>query len=48
MSVFVNAEANDPHLLMAASAFTIAPLLIIYFLAQRQFLEGIASSGLKG
>lgn len=48
LSVFVNADANDPHLLMAASAFTIAPLLVVYFLAQRQFLEGIASSGLKG
>lgn len=48
LSVFVNAEASDPHLLMAASAFTIAPLLLIYFLAQRHFLEGIASSGLKG
>jgi ABC-type glycerol-3-phosphate transport system permease component len=48
LSVFVNADAQSPHLLMAASAFTIAPLLLIYFIAQRQFLEGIASSGLKG
>lgn len=48
LTVFVNADAQDPHLLMAASAFTIVPLLIVYFLAQRQFLEGIASSGLKG
>ena len=48
LSVFLHADANEPQLLMAASAFTIAPLLIIYFLAQRQFLEGIASSGLKG
>jgi len=48
LSVFVHADANEPQLLMAASAFTIAPLLAIYFLAQRQFLEGIASTGLKG
>jgi multiple sugar transport system permease protein len=48
LSVFVNADAQQPQLLMAASAFTIAPLLVIYFIAQRQFLEGIASSGLKG
>jgi len=48
LSVFVHADSNEPQLLMAASAFTIAPLLVIYFLAQRQFLEGIASSGLKG
>jgi multiple sugar transport system permease protein len=48
LTVFVNADAQDPHLLMAASAFTITPLLVVYFLAQRHFLEGIASSGLKG
>jgi multiple sugar transport system permease protein len=48
LSVFVNADSQSPQLLMAASAFTILPLLVIYFLAQRQFLEGIASSGLKG
>jgi len=48
LSVFVNADANEPQLLMAASAFTIVPLIVVYFLAQRQFLEGIASTGLKG
>jgi multiple sugar transport system permease protein len=48
LSVFVNADSQNPQLLMAASAFTMAPLLLIYFIAQRQFLEGIASSGLKG
>jgi len=34
--------------LMAASVFTILPIIIFYFVAQRQFIEGIASSGLKG
>lgn len=48
LTYFVNAESNDPQLLMAASAFTILPIIIIYFIAQRQFIEGIASSGLKG
>lgn len=48
LSYFVNAESNDPQLLMAASAFTILPIVILYFVAQRQFIEGIASSGLKG
>lgn len=48
LSVFVNADANEPQRQMAASAFTIAPLLVLYFIAQRHFLEGIASSGLKG
>ena len=48
LSVFVNVEGNDPHLLMAASTFTILPIVALYFVAQRQFIEGIASSGLKG
>ena len=48
LSVFVNTDANDPQLLMAASTFTILPVIVLYFLAQRQFIEGIASSGLKG
>jgi ABC-type glycerol-3-phosphate transport system permease component len=33
---------------MAASAFTIAPVLIVFILIQRHFLESIARSGLKG
>lgn len=48
LTYFVNAESNEPQLLMAASTFTILPIIIIYFIAQRQFIEGIASSGLKG
>lgn len=48
LTVFVNADANDPQLLMAASAFTIAPIVVLYFFMQRQFVEGFASSGIKG
>jgi len=33
--------------LMAASTFTIAPLVIMYFLAQRQFVESQATTGMK-
>ncbi len=36
------------HLLMAASVMTIAPILILFFLAQRYFVQGIALSGIKG
>ncbi len=35
-------------LLMAASTMMILPIIIIYFLAQRYFIQGIAVSGLKG
>jgi len=34
--------------LMAASLVTMLPIVIVFFLAQRQFIKGIAVSGLKG
>jgi multiple sugar transport system permease protein len=34
--------------LMAASTLSIAPVLIVYILAQRYFIEGIALSGQGG
>jgi multiple sugar transport system permease protein len=33
---------------MAASTMMIVPIIIIFFLAQRYFIQGIAVSGLKG
>lgn len=35
------------NLLMAASTITIIPVLVVYLLAQKYFVEGIATSGLK-
>lgn len=46
---FVNADApNELHLQMAAAVLMILPILALYFFTQRQFTEGITSSGLKG
>ncbi len=36
------------HLLMAASTVVILPAIIIFFIGQRYFIEGIAMTGLKG
>jgi ABC-type glycerol-3-phosphate transport system permease component len=36
------------HLQMAGAVITILPILILYFLTQKQFTEGIAHSGIKG
>jgi multiple sugar transport system permease protein len=33
---------------MAASLIVMLPVLIVFFLAQKQFIEGIAKSGIKG
>ncbi len=36
------------HLLMAASVMVIIPVLVLFFVAQRYFVQGIALSGIKG
>jgi ABC-type glycerol-3-phosphate transport system permease component len=46
---FVSADApNELHLQMAASMIMIIPIMILYFFTQKQFTEGVVSSGLKG
>lgn len=47
---------NDPdlggiptqHLLMAASVITVIPCLVLFFLAQRYFIQGVVLAGIKG
>jgi len=34
--------------LMAASAVTILPVVVLFFFAQRAFVEGITLTGMKG
>jgi ABC-type glycerol-3-phosphate transport system permease component len=48
MSGFSSEGGSDPQLILAASTFTILPIIILYFLTQRTFIESVASSGLKG
>jgi ABC-type glycerol-3-phosphate transport system permease component len=36
------------NLLMAGSVITLVPVLVLYLFAQKQFTEGIATTGLKG
>jgi multiple sugar transport system permease protein len=36
------------NLLMAAAAMFTVPIIVLYFFAQRKFIEGIATTGLKG
>jgi ABC-type glycerol-3-phosphate transport system permease component len=45
---FVTEAGPETQLLMAGAVITIIPVLILYFLTQKQFTEGIATSGLKG
>jgi ABC-type glycerol-3-phosphate transport system permease component len=34
--------------MLAGAVITTAPVLILYFFTQKQFTEGIATTGLKG
>jgi ABC-type glycerol-3-phosphate transport system permease component len=45
---FVNESGNETQLLMAGAVISMIPILILYFVTQRYFIEGIATSGLKG
>jgi len=45
---FMQGQGTQVHLLMAFAAMVIVPVLILYFIAQKQFREGILASGLKG
>lgn len=48
LSNFISSRGTDWHLLMAASTVVLIPLLIIYYVAQRNLIGGIASLGIKG
>ena len=48
LQTFQSAHKTDWPLSMAASAVITAPLVIIYFFAQRKFIEGITLTGIKG
>ena len=45
---FLQEAGAQIHLQMAGSVITIMPILILYLLIQKQFTEGIATTGLKG
>jgi len=44
----VVAEQQGFNLLMAASTFTILPVVFLYLVAQRRFIEGVTGTGIKG
>ena len=44
----VREEQEGFNLLMAASMFAVIPVITLYFVAQRWFIEGVTGTGLKG
>ncbi|MGZ4131404.1 MAG: carbohydrate ABC transporter permease [Actinomycetota bacterium] len=45
---FQGAHQTNTHLLMAANMMSMVPMLLLFFVAQRWFIRGIATTGLKG
>lgn len=48
LTTFQGAHQTNTHLLMAANVMSVLPVLFLFFVAQRFFIRGIATSGLKG
>lgn len=45
---FLDEAGSFFHLQMAGAMITMFPILVLYFFTQQQFIEGIATTGLKG
>lgn len=45
---FIDEAGAQFHLQMAGSVITMTPVIVLYFFTQKTFIEGIATSGLKG
>jgi multiple sugar transport system permease protein len=48
LSLFMGQYGTEWHLLMAASTITLLPALVVFLLAQRYFIEGVALTGFGG
>ena len=48
LSEFTGLYSSQWHLLMAAATLIVLPVIVIFFFAQRYFVEGITLTGIKG
>ena len=48
MTYFQDENVTNYGLLMAAAFLVTVPIILLYLVAQRRFIEGVAASGLKG
>lgn len=48
LASFQGLHATQWHLLMAASLVVMLPCIVLFFVAQRHFVQGIVMSGIKG
>ncbi len=48
LSYFAQEQSTEYGLMMAAATLSVAPVILIYFFAQKQVIESYAKSGIKG
>jgi ABC-type glycerol-3-phosphate transport system permease component len=48
LTTFINEAAALIHLRLAGALIALAPVMIVYIIAQRQITEAISRTGLKG
>ncbi len=48
LQVFLTEHGAEWGLLMAASTMVLLPIIVLFFFAQKQFIQGIALTGIKG
>lgn len=48
LQTFIGRHSSEWNLLMAAATVVTLPLLVVFFLAQKTFIEGVAMGGVKG
>lgn len=48
LAAFRQEAGSSYHLLMAASTFVIAPIVLLYLVAQRYLVQGVARTGIRG
>ncbi len=48
LNQFSSLYGNKTHLMMAAGTVVLMPILVLFFIGQKYFIQGIATTGLKG
>lgn len=48
LKMFIGQYSSDYGLIMAGSVISLVPVLIVFMILQKYFVEGVASTGLKG
>ncbi len=48
LKMFISQYSSDYGLIMAGSVLSLIPVLVVFLILQKYFVEGVASSGLKG